>query len=155
MRRHFALVVACSVLSGCVPEANGDAAHTPVVLPPSYSSLPPPPPGETIEAGKPVPLDHKQQEAVVTAVTRWMKNPGSVQFGSMDGARNKRGLIVVCGQVTGKNSAGSYVALSPFIGVLMGSEAHPDFVVVGIGSTGRERAEVASLCRESGVMQKA
>ena len=56
---------------------------------------------------------------------------------------------------SGKNSAGSYVALSPFIGVLRGSETHPDFVVVGIGSTGRERAEVTSLCRESGVAQRA
>src|SRR5262249_13205627 len=118
MRRLFALVVACSALSGCMPEANVDTAHNQVFLPEPYSSMPPPPPGETIEAGKPVRLDPKQQEAVVTAVTRWMKNPTSVQFGSMDGARTSRGLIVVCGQVSGKNSAGSYVALSPFIGVL-------------------------------------
>jgi hypothetical protein len=37
----------------------------------------------------------------------------------------------------------------------MGSAAQPDFVVVGIGASGRERAEVASLCRDSGVALRA
>ena len=35
---------------------------------------------------------------------------------------------------------------------MMGTPASPDFVVVGIAAP-RERAEVASLCRESGVAQ--
>jgi hypothetical protein len=37
--------------------------------------------------------------------------------------------------------------------VLMGPPASPDFVVVGIAASERERAEVVSLCRESGVSQ--
>jgi hypothetical protein len=37
--------------------------------------------------------------------------------------------------------------------VLMGTSDSPDFVVVGIAASERERAEVAALCRESGVAQ--
>jgi diphthamide synthase (EF-2-diphthine--ammonia ligase) len=37
----------------------------------------------------------------------------------------------------------------------MGTPASPDFVVVGIVASERERTEVASLCRESGVAQAA
>ena len=44
-------------------------------------------------------------------------------------------------------------ACAPYVGVLMGTPASPDFVVVGIAASERERAEVASICRESGVAQ--
>ena len=43
--------------------------------------------------------------------------------------------------------------MRPYVGVLMGTPASPDFVVVGIAASERERAEVASICRESGVAQ--
>ena len=152
MRGHLVLVVACAGLTACVPD---DAAYTPIFLPPPYSDMPPALPGESIEAGKPVDLSARQQEAVVAGITKWMKDPRSAHFGTMQGARNSRGLVVVCGQVEGRNSAGGYTGLSPFIGVLMGSVARPDFVVVGIGSSGRERAEVTSLCRDSGVALRA
>ena len=33
----------------------------------------------------------------------------------------------------------------------MGPGTSPDFVVVGIGGTQRERAEVTALCRDSGI----
>jgi hypothetical protein len=52
--------------------------------------------------------------------------------------------------VNGRNSAGK-VSISPFIGVLMGPDVDADFVVVGIGSSDRERVEVTSLCRASGI----
>jgi hypothetical protein len=152
MRGRLVFVVACAGVAACVPD---DPAHTPIFLPPPYSEMPAALPGESIEAGKPVGLNSQQQEAVVAGVTKWMKDPRSVHFGVMEGARNSRGLIVVCGQVNGRNSAGSYAGLSPFIGVLMGTTARPEFVVIGIGSSGRERAEVTALCRESGVVQKA
>lgn len=143
------LIVACTVLAACAP----DAVHTTIFLPPPYNNLPPAPSG-SIEAGQPVGLDTRQQEAVVAGVAKWMKDPGSIQFGTMEGARNGSGRIAVCGEVNGRNGAGSYVGMAPFIGVLMGTRASPEFVVVGIGSSGRERAEVTSLCRDSGIPQR-
>ena len=43
--------------------------------------------------------------------------------------------------------------MRPYVGVLMGTPTSPEFVVVGIAASDRERAEVASLCRESGAAQ--
>jgi hypothetical protein len=63
---------------------------------------------------------------------------------------HSRGLVTVCGEVNGRNSAGK-VSISPFIGVLMGPDEDADFVLVGIGSTDRERAEVIQVCRQSGI----
>jgi hypothetical protein len=144
------LVGACLAMTGCVP----DSAHRAIFLPAPYDSLPPAPPGTRIEPGVAIGLDARQQEAVVVGVTQWMKDPSSVQFGAMDGVRNRAGTITVCGRVNGRNSAGSYTGMAPFVGVLLrGTAATPLFVVVGIGSSERERAEVTSLCRESGIPQ--
>ena len=41
--------------------------------------------------------------------------------------------------------------MSPFVGVLMGPDVDADFVLVGIGSSVRDRAEVTQLCRASGI----
>ncbi len=41
--------------------------------------------------------------------------------------------------------------MEPFVGVLMGPDVDADFVLVGIGSSERERAEVIQLCRASGI----
>ncbi|MFI5000274.1 MAG: hypothetical protein ACHQK9_10395, partial [Reyranellales bacterium] len=109
------------------------------------------PPGASIEPGTPIKLDARQQEAVVTGVTKWMKEPATAAFGELSAAKNSRGFLTVCGQVTGRNSAGAYDRMSLFIGALMGSAAKPEFVVVEIGASGRERANIESLCRESGV----
>ena len=79
-----------------------------------------------------------------------MKDPASVKFGAMEAVRNNRGRITVCGEVNGRNSAGK-VSISPFIGVLMAPDADADFVLVGIGSSDRERAEAIHLCRDSGI----
>ena len=56
----------------------------------------------------------------------------------------------MCGEVNGRNSAGK-VSISPFIGVLMAPDADADFVLVGIGSSDRERFEAGHLCRDSGI----
>jgi hypothetical protein len=75
------------------------------------------------------------------------------RFGTVQQDRsrpNSRSLITVCGEVNGRNSAGK-VSVSPFIGVLMGPDADADFVLVGIGSSDRERTEVIHLCRDSGI----
>ena len=56
----------------------------------------------------------------------------------------------MCGEVRGRNGAGTYAGMVPYVGVLMGTRTAPEFVVVGIAGSDRERAEVASLCRESG-----
>ncbi len=128
-----------------------DSAHLAVSLQPPYSQLPPAPSGFPIEAGTTVALDARQQEAVVVGVAKWLKDPGSAQFSTMAGVRNSRGTITVCGHVTGRNSAGLFVGMAPYVGVLMGLPANPDFVVAGIGGSSRERAEVMALCQESGV----
>jgi hypothetical protein len=143
-----AIALACA--SACVPASAPDTAHHPVSLTGPYSDLPAAPPGTTIEAGAKVTLDARQQEAVVAGVTKWMKDPGSVQFGRMAGARNGTGLITVCGEVRGRNGTGAWVGMEPYVGVLMGTRANLEFVVVGIASTERERAEVSSLCRDTG-----
>jgi hypothetical protein len=54
-----------------------------------------------------------------------MKDPVSVQFRGIEAVQNSRGLITVCGEVNGRNSAGK-VSISPFIGVLMGPDADAD-----------------------------
>jgi hypothetical protein len=87
---------------------------------------------------------------VVAGVARWMKDPRSAQFGGMTAARDSHGVVTVCGEVSGRNSAGVNTALEPYVGVLMGPSSSPEFVVVAIAGSGRERAEVAALCREAG-----
>ncbi|MEA2919392.1 MAG: hypothetical protein QOJ15_11473 [Bradyrhizobium sp.] len=79
------------------------------------------------------------------------KDPASVQFGAIKAVRNNRGLITVCGEVNGRNTAGSFVGMLPFVGGLVGPDADADFVLVGIGSSERDRAEVTSLCRATGL----
>ncbi len=146
--RSQLLLALCAVMAGCV---QTDPPNAPVRLQPPYSDLPNPPPGTTIEAGVPVKLDGRQQQVVVSAVLRWMKDPSTASFGNMAAAKNRRGWITVCGMVNGRNSAGAYSGMVPFIGVLAGSPANPDFVVVEIGAYGRQRADVEELCEESGV----
>jgi hypothetical protein len=145
--------MAFACVGACVSDAGQHVAHHPVSLVPPYNELPPAPAGTSIEAGTKVRLDARQQEAVVTGVSKWMKTPASTRFGIMSGARNSRGTTTVCGEVDGRNGHGLYVGMRPYVGVLMGTPTSPDFVVVGIASSERERAEVASLCRESGVSQ--
>ncbi len=152
--------VACVVVALTLPwvgacqtggdPAAVDTAHLAVTLPAAYRDLPAPPPNAPIESGPRVGLDAKQIEIIVTAVGKWMKDPRSAQFGSMTAARNRFGVVTVCGTVNGRNGAGTYSGLQPYIGVLLGPPARPEFVVVGIGGTARERADVTSLCRESG-----
>ena len=149
--RRTTLTVACVTTFACIAACTPDLAHTAVSLSPPYSEMPPAPPGTAIESGKRVALDARQQEAVVVGVAKWMKDPRTAQFGAMHGARNRQGAITVCGAVSGRNGGGVYIGMAPYIGVLMGTPTVPEFVVVGIAASGRERAEVASLCQESGV----
>ena len=144
-------VMSLALVTACMSEAGQHVAHNPVSLVPPYSDLPPAPAGAPIEVGTRITLDARQQEAVVAGVSKWMKAPASARFGLMSAARNSRGTIAVCGEVDGRNGNGAYVGMTPYIGVLMGETASPDFVVVGIAASERERAEISSLCRESGV----
>jgi hypothetical protein len=137
--------VLCGLLVGCLQ--GSDAAYLPVTLPPPYSDIPDAPPGAPIEPGLPVKLDPRQQEAVVAAVSKWMKNPASASFGSMAGAKLPEGRIAVCGEVDGRNSAGAYSGMARFVGVMMGA----DFIVVSIAQSGTPRAAVDSICQKSGI----
>ena len=149
MRGSLLVVVACATLIACAP--GPDTAHVPIFLPSPYAALPAVPPGAPIEPGRPIKLNAGQQQAVVGGVVKWMKDPASVQFRGLEAAQNSRGLIAVCGLVNGRNTAGNLVGPQPFVGLLMGPGAGADFVLVGIGSSHRERAEVTSLCRASGI----
>ena len=135
----------------CFPEA--DIAHHAVTLTPPYSDLPPAPTSFKIESGVKVVLDAYLQEAVVIGVAKWMKDPRTVQFGTMEAVRNNRGTVTVCGEVQGRNANGGYASMTHYVGVMMGTTARPEFVVVGIAGSPRERAEVLALCRESGALQ--
>jgi hypothetical protein len=147
MRDSLVVVAVVAALAACTP----DTAHAPIFLAPPYDTLPPAPPGTPIEPGRPVGLDARQQKTVVASVLKWMKDSASVQFGALEAVRNSRGPIMVCGEVNGRNTAGRQAGMSPFVGVLMGPDVDADFVLVGIGSSGRERAEVIQLCRASGI----
>ncbi len=140
-----ATVVACA--------APPDPPNMPVSLVPPYSDLPAPPPGAAIEPGMPVKLDQRQLEAVIDGVMKWMKDPASVSFADINGVKSRRGVVVVCGDVNGRNSAGILVTKSPFIGALMGQPKAPTFVVVEIGSVGKQRATVEALCQQSGIFK--
>ncbi len=154
------LLAFCALLAGCVQaDQQPDTSYRPVSLVAPFSDLPIPPPGTPIEAGTPVTLDARQQEAVVTGILKWMKDPGSASFSDLRGARNSHGWITVCGGVNGRNTAGAFVGMAPFIGVLSG-DAKPanarkpsdlEFVVVEIGAFGPQRADVETLCHESGI----
>ena len=146
--REYLLLVACVALSACMPD---DTAHTPIFLTAPYNTWPPVPAGTPIEPGRPVGLNGGQQGAVVTGVLKWMKDPGSVQFRGIEAVQNSRGRVTVCGEVNGRNTAGRQVGMEPFVGVLMGPDVDADFVLVGIGSSDRERAAVTQLCRASGI----
>jgi hypothetical protein len=87
----------------------------------------------------------------VVGAVKWMKDPASIQFRGLEAVQKSRGLIAVCGLVNGRNTAGNLVGFQPFVGMLMGPGEDADFVLVGIGSSDRERAEVTSLCRASGI----
>jgi hypothetical protein len=150
MRSQVLPIIFATMLVSVGACAAEETAHVAVSLQPPYSQLPPAPSGTPIEPGARVALDARQQEAVVAGVGKWMKDPGSAQYGPMASARNNRGTITVCGYVNGRNGSRAYVGMAPYIGVLMGTSTSPDFVVVGIGGSGRERAEVMSLCAESG-----
>jgi hypothetical protein len=149
MRNHL-LLLACVAVSACTPD---DSAHMPIFLVAPYNSWPTPPAGTPIEPGRPVSLKGGQQETVVTGVLRWMKDPASVQFRGIEAVQNSRGRITVCGEVNGRTATGRQVGMEPFVGVLMAPDADADFVLVGIGSSDRDRAEVIQLCRASGIFR--
>jgi hypothetical protein len=148
--RAYGVVAVCAMVAACTPP---DLAYWPVALQAPYKDWPDPPPGTAIEAGKPVKLDSGQQEAVVVGVLKWMKTPKSSFFGDMAAVKNRTGSVTVCGAVSGKNDAGVDIGMAPFIGVIVGQPATPEFVVVEIGGFGKQREDVETLCRESGVLK--
>jgi hypothetical protein len=165
--RLAAGLVAFGGLGACVTE---DTAYNFEYTPPPWACAPPRPgrppaaqakpcspsdpqggPTPAILRGEPAKLDPQQQEVVVVGVTKWLRDRSSARFGPMQGVRDPRGPVVVCGWIDGHSGAGAYRGMSPYIGVLTGSRSEAEFVVVGIGATARERAEVLSLCAEVGV----
>jgi len=150
--RTYLLLVQGLLLTACV-SPPGDLAFLPVSLPPAYAGLPVPPPDTPAVRGTPVKLDAVQQEAVVMGVLKWMKEPHSAAFGDIGAVRNRNGSITACGEVNGTTPAGIHAGMTPFIGVLMGKLARPEFVTVEIGALRSQRADVEALCRESGAMK--
>jgi hypothetical protein len=108
------------------------------------------PAGPAIEPGTPVSLDSRQLEAVVKGVAAKLDTLHSLQFGAMYAARNSRGIVAACGTVYRRDPQGMAGLANSYVGVLTGSSAHPEFVVVGVGASPQDRREVDSLCHESG-----
>jgi hypothetical protein len=151
MRGRLLLAVGV-MLAGCMQTQTAvDLSYRSVSLPEPYRSLPQPRAGTPIEAGVPVKLDERQQEAVISAVLKWMKDPRTASFSELRAAKNRHGWITVCGAVNGRNSAGTYVGMAPFIGAMRSSPIPSEFVVVEIGAFDPQRSDVETLCRESGV----
>src|SRR6266481_3263389 len=94
----LAICLCATTVAACAPP---DSPNTPVSLAPPYSDLPDPPPGAAIEPGMPIKLDQRQLEAVVDGVMKWMKDPASVSFAGINGAKNRHGVVTVCGDVSG------------------------------------------------------
>jgi len=149
-KAKIALALA-GLLAGCLQQQQPDFAYLPVGLQPPYSDLPDAPAGTTIEPGMPIKLDPRQQEAVVSAVRKWMKEPGTASFGQINAVKARQGKIVVCGEVNGRNSAGAYPGMAPFVGVMVGKPAAPKFIVVSIAQSGQPRTEVQAICQQSGI----
>ncbi len=147
----LACAIVCACAGACTQPPPPDNGHVTVTLQPPYSDLPAAPPGTAIEAGSRVTLDDRQQEAIAAGVSKWMKDTRTPQFGGMAATRNSRGFITVCGQVNGRNGAGAYAGMTPYVGVLIGTHANPEFIVVGIAGSVRERDDVEALCRDSGI----
>jgi len=145
-----AALVLAGLLAGC-QQQQPDLAYLPVSLQPPYSDLPDAPPGTAIEPGMPIKLDPRQQEAVVAAVRKWMKDPGTASFGALNAVKARYGQIVVCGEVDGRNTAGVYPGMAPFVGVIMGKPATPEFIVISIAQFGRPRDEIQVICQQSGI----
>jgi hypothetical protein len=145
--RRSSIVVIASAAGMILGACQAELAHHPINL----QGLPDVATAPRIESGRPTPLSPQQQEAVVAGTTKWLKDAGSSQFGDMRGARNRRGVITVCGTVDGRNNFSRLVGQSPFIGVLQGPAAPSTFVLVDIGTTAADRAGVLSLCRQSGI----
>jgi hypothetical protein len=149
MRSQWLLAIFFGVtVAACAPP---DLPNVAVSLAPPYRDLPDPWPERTIEPGMPVKLDQRQVEAVVDGVMKWMKDPASVSFAGLSGTKNRYGVVTVCGDVSGRNSAGVMFSKSPFVGALMGPPNAPEFVVVEIGSIGKQRGVVEGLCQRSGI----
>lgn len=138
------------LLAGCLLQ-QADPAYLPVSLPPPYSDVPDAPVGTTIEPGMPVKLDPRQQEAVVASVLKWMKEPGTASFGALNAVKARQGKIVVCGEVNGRNSAGAYPGMAPFVGIMVGKPTTPQFIVISIAEAGKPRAEIQAICQQSGI----
>jgi hypothetical protein len=139
-----------SLLAGCLQQ-QPDLAYLPVSLQPPYSDLPNAPQGTAIEPGMPTKLDPRQQEAVVASVRKWMKEPGTASFGPLNAVKARQGSIVVCGEVNGRNSAGAYPGMAPFVGIMVGKPAMPEFIVISIAQSGQARAEIQAICQHSGI----
>jgi hypothetical protein len=142
------------LLAGCLhADSDPDPAYLPVSLQAPYSDLPDAPPGTAIEPGMPIKLDLRQQEAVVTAVLKWMKEPDSASFGAIGAVKSRQGKIVVCGEVNGRNSAGAYPGLAPFVGVMVmiGKPVVPEFILISIAQAGQPRTEIEAICEQSGI----
>jgi hypothetical protein len=133
----------------CEPPRPGrsPAAHAKPCAPNDPQGGPTP----AILRGEPAKLGAQQQEVVIVGVQQWLKDRSSARFGPMQAVRDPRGPVVVCGWIDGHSGGAGYRGMSPYIGVLTGPRNDVEFVVVGIGATARERAEVLSLCTEVGV----
>jgi hypothetical protein len=147
MRSNALLAFLGVTVAACAPP---DAPNLPVSLAAPYRDLPNPWPDRTIEPGMPV---KRQLEAVVEGVSNWMKDPASVSFAGLSGVKKPArhrdrvwgGEWSQLGRRHGFQIALRWSADGP--------TRRPNFVVVEIGTYGKQRAMVEGLCQQSGVFR--
>jgi hypothetical protein len=96
----------------------------------------------------PIALSNPDVETVRKALRKKLKDhPGSVRFDGIIAGTTKKGEVIVCGWVNGKNSSGAYTERQPFAGSLIrGTE--PSYRLYYIASDDSERRLVRSICGE-------
>ena len=124
MRKSRTAILAAMLLTGCTTAPN-------------------------IPATVPSPLSAAQTSAIKSAVTAKLKDPGSVQFGTILAGREVNGrAITVCGLVNAKNSYGGYTGMTPFSGEFTSADT---FRVGGIGGVPEVSTAIFQVCSRQGM----
>jgi hypothetical protein len=113
-------------------------------------------PGQKItshqEVATPIKLSAKQLASVRAGVAKTLKDTDlqAINLGRVIAGRTST-TVVVCGYVSGKNSAGEQVSDRPFHGMFMGFDNASGFIVTGAGGEKDETAATLEVCRRSGL----
>ena len=108
-------------------------------------------PGPRLEVATPITLTSKQVSSVRAGVAKSLKyDVDAPRVGKLVAGRTSTGVIV-CGYVSGKNTAGEDIEERPFHGLFLGFDNASGFIVTGSGGKESETAKTLDVCRRSGL----